>query len=66
MNEVQYRDAAPTDAEAIIEFQLAMARETEELDLDRDILTKGVHAVFADPSHGRYYVAESAGEVVAS
>ncbi|HUP58871.1 MAG TPA: GNAT family N-acetyltransferase [Thermoanaerobaculia bacterium] len=63
---MQYRDATPADADAIIEFQLAMARETEDLALDRDILTRGVHAVFADPSHGRYYVAEANGEVVAS
>lgn len=66
MNDVRYRDATPADAESIIEFQLAMARETETLDLDRAILTRGVHAVFADPSHGRYYVAEAEGEVVAS
>jgi len=63
---ITYRDAAPHDAARIIEFQLAMARETEDLDLDREILTRGVGAVFADPSLGRYFVAESDGEVVAS
>lgn len=66
MTAVQYRDARPGDAPDIIEFQLAMARETEELELDRDILGRGVHAVFADPSKGRYFVAEAAGQVVAS
>jgi len=66
MSDVTYRDAVPADAPAIIDFQLAMARETEELDLDRDILTRGVHAVFADPALGRYFVAESGGTVVAS
>ena len=35
-----------------------MARETEELELDREVLTRGVEAVFADPALGRYYVAE--------
>jgi GNAT superfamily N-acetyltransferase len=60
------RDATPADAEAIVEFQIAMARETEELALDRHILTKGVHALFANPSLGRYYVAEADGQVVGS
>ena len=64
--DIQYRDAAPADAAAIIDFQLAMARETEDLDLDRDILTRGVHALFADPGLGRYYVAEANGQVIAS
>ena len=63
---ITYRDAAPGDAARIIEFQLAMARETEDLDLDREILTRGVGAVFADPSLGRYFVAENDGEVIAS
>jgi GNAT superfamily N-acetyltransferase len=60
------RDATPADAEAIVEFQIAMARETEELELDRDILTRGVHALFANPSLGRYYIAEADGRAVGS
>lgn len=66
MSEVVYRNATRDDANAIIEFQLAMARETEELELDRDVLTRGVAAVFDDPNKGRYYVAEADGVVVAS
>lgn len=66
MSETRYRDAAPDDATTIIEFQLAMARETEELDLDPGILTRGVQAVFADPSKGRYFVAEHGGRVIGS
>ena len=61
-----YRPAHPTDRATIVEFQLAMARETEDLELDRDILVRGVEAVFADPSLGRYFVAELDGRVVAS
>lgn len=37
---------------------MSMARETEGLDLDIEILTKGVEAVFEDFSKGIYYVAE--------
>jgi GNAT superfamily N-acetyltransferase len=43
-----------------------MARETEDLELDRDTCTRGVEAVFADPARGRYFVAESDGRVAAS
>jgi len=63
---VIYRDARANDAGAIIDFQLAMAQETEDVSLDRVIVTRGVHAVFNEPSHGRYFVAEAEGRVVAS
>jgi len=63
---VTFREARHGDAGAIINFQIAMARETEELELDRDVLTRGVEGVFADPSRGRYFVAESDGVVVGS
>jgi len=63
---VTFRQALRDDAGAIIDFQIAMARETEELDLDRDTCTRGVQGVFADASRGRYFVAESGGRVVGS
>lgn len=64
--EVRYRDAVRADAAAIIDFQIAMARETEEMDLDREICSRGVQAVFDRPAHGRYFVAEAGGRVVSS
>ena len=66
MADITYREGLPSDLEAIVAFQLAMARETEELDLDPAVLTRGVEAVFSDPAKGRYLVAESGGQVVAS
>lgn len=60
------REAVREDAETIIGFQLEMAQETENLALDRDTLTRGVTAVFDDPSLGRYFVAEVDGRVIAS
>src|SRR5687767_8331932 len=66
MSDVQYRDATPSDATSIVDFQIAMAHETEDVDLDRHTVIRGVDAVFNNPSLGRYYVAEAAGEVVAS
>jgi GNAT superfamily N-acetyltransferase len=66
MSEIRYRDAVRADAQTIIEFQIAMARETEEVELARDVLTRGVEAVFADPSLGRYFIAERDGVVAGS
>jgi ribosomal protein S18 acetylase RimI-like enzyme len=63
---MNYRDARPTDGSDIVEFQIAMARETEDFALDRAICTKGVRAVFADRSLGRYFVADSDSQLVAS
>ncbi len=60
------RQAIDTDAPAIVEFQLAMAWETETLRLDEPTVVKGVAAVFADSSKGTYYVAETDGKVVGS
>src|SRR5713226_5956984 len=64
--EIHYRGGRRDDANAIVDFQQAMARETEEVALDRDVVTRGVQAVFDDSSHGRYFVAEAEGRVVAS
>jgi GNAT superfamily N-acetyltransferase len=60
------RDARPEDASTIVDFQLAMARETEEVELDLETCTRGVAAVFADATLGRYFVVEEEGLVVAS
>jgi len=60
------RKAIESDLAHIVEFQLAMAMETESLQLDKPTVTKGVAAVFADPSKGTYYVAELDGRVVGS
>jgi GNAT superfamily N-acetyltransferase len=50
------RAAQATDAQTIVDFQIAMAAETEELHLDRSIVTRGVDAVLADSSKGEYWV----------
>ncbi len=63
---IHYRDANPTDAPAIVDFQIAMAHETEHFALDRAVCTRGVEAVFADPSRGRYFVADDGAKLVAS
>jgi ribosomal protein S18 acetylase RimI-like enzyme len=63
---VTYREAHVGDRTAIIDFQVAMALETEGVALDRPTVTRGVEAVFRDPSKGRYYVGVGEDTVVAS
>lgn len=63
---ITVRKAIPEDAPYIIQFQLEMARETENISLDRETVTRGVNAVFKDPGKGEYYIAETGGRIVAS
>jgi GNAT superfamily N-acetyltransferase len=60
------RQANINDSQAIVQFQLAMALETEQLRLDRTTVEKGVAAVFDDPSKGIYYVAGQEAQVIGS
>lgn len=60
------RQANERDSASIVEFQLAMAWETEQLQLDQPTVVKGVAAVFEDSAKGIYYVAETEGKVVGS
>lgn len=60
------RKAKKEDLKSILEFQLAMAKETENIELHRLTVEKGVAAVFNDSSKGRYYVAEFEGKIVSS
>jgi ribosomal protein S18 acetylase RimI-like enzyme len=60
------RKAKPEDVEVIVDFQQKMAWETEQMTLVPEIVYKGVNAVFNDPTHGQYWVAEDKGNIVAS
>jgi len=60
------RKATIEDVSSIVDFQLLMATETEEIILDKSVVTKGVSAVLNDNSKGIYYVAEIDGKVVSS
>jgi ribosomal protein S18 acetylase RimI-like enzyme len=52
------------DAKSLVEFNQAMARETEGKMLDAQILQSGVEAVLNDESKGFYAVAESNNKIV--
>ncbi len=58
MSETKIRRATIEDISTIVEFNEAMALETEEKILDRSILNSGVKAVFQDPKHGFYIICE--------
>lgn len=60
------RKANPSEIDSIVTFQQKMAMETESLELDTAILTKGVQAVFDDSSKGIYYVAIEDKKTIAS
>lgn len=63
---IQIRTAREEDLANIVDFQLAMALETENLQLDKPTVEKGVAAAFHDPAKGQYFVTEIDGEVAAS
>jgi len=58
------RTAELSDANSLIEFNQAMALETEGKRLDSQILEKGVKAVFEDERKGFYVVAEHEEKIV--
>lgn len=63
---VNVRTAHSGDIPSIVDFQLAMAWETESLQLNREVVFAGVSGVFEDTGRGLYYIAEVNGVVVAS
>ena len=65
MKNIEIRKAVKADAPTIIDFQLKMAKETEDLELEKDTLSKGTEAVFNN-DFADYFVAVSNGEIVAS
>ncbi len=62
---IEIRKGKLSDTERIVELQLQMARETEGLQLDRQVVTKGVQGVFQQPERGLYWVAEEKDKVLA-
>lgn len=59
MNEtIQVREAHPDDWQFIADGNAAMALESEGKTLCRNTVDAGVKAALADPSKGRYFIAE--------
>ena len=58
------REAKLSDIPTLLDFQLKMALETEDVQLEIQPLTQGMQRLFRDPTKGKYYVAEENDEVV--
>jgi len=65
-NEVQVRQATIVHLDAIVDFNAAMARETEGKILDIDLLRPGVEAVLTRNDRGFYLIAEHSGRPAGS
>ncbi|MBW4592806.1 MAG: GNAT family N-acetyltransferase [Brasilonema angustatum HA4187-MV1] len=65
-NKYLIRFAKPDDLDVLVEFNRAMARETEDKDLSIDILTAGVQTLLKNPILGFYVVAENQNQVTGS
>ena len=64
--ETTIRNATREDIAFLADCNIAMAWESEEKRLDRDVLTRGIVAVFDHPERGFYVVAERDGAAVGS
>ena len=62
--EILIRIAKAEDVNSLVEFNQAMALETEGKRLETQVLQSGVEAVFHDERKGFYVVAESGGKIV--
>jgi GNAT superfamily N-acetyltransferase len=63
-NNVQVRLAGPEHVNILVDFNLAMALETENLELDAGVVRSGVDAVLSGKDLGFYIVAEYTGRPV--
>ena len=58
------RIATSNDAAIISEFNSNLAWESEQKQLDPDLVLDGVRALLADPAKGTYFVAEREGRII--
>ncbi|GAC15286.1 GNAT family N-acetyltransferase [Aliiglaciecola lipolytica] len=64
---ITIRQASKSDVSALVDFNQAMALETEDKKLNSDVLTAGVSALILDKTKGFYLVAEQQnGEIAGS
>ena len=61
---ITVRPAVAADIESIVDFNIALCRETEGRELDYSTVSNGVRRFVADPAMGRYFVALIDGGVV--
>ncbi len=59
------RKATVSDLTTLVSFQLALAKESENLVLNTELLRRGMLSMFEEPSKGFYNVVEDEGQVIA-
>ena len=65
-DEISVRMGQMRDIAALADFNIAMARETEDKELSHGRVSGGVNTVMQDPAHGFYVVAEKAEGIAGS
>lgn len=60
------KEAKSDHSQIISDFQVLMALETENVHLEKEIVLKGVSAVFENTELGKYFIVETKNEIVAS
>lgn len=58
------RTATLADIDTLIDFQIRMARETENVALDKSVVRKGLENLLQDSAKEMYYVAEEDGTIL--
>ena len=66
MSKIEIRIAGENDVDTLVDFMLAMAKETEDLILAKEVLLPGISAAIKDENKGVYYIAELDGEIAGS
>ncbi|MGI9259285.1 MAG: GNAT family N-acetyltransferase [Gammaproteobacteria bacterium] len=61
---VSVRSARPSDVPVIADFNNRLASETEDKRLDGSVVAAGITALLENPDRGRFFIAETNGEVV--
>ena len=61
---ISIRPSRYSEIDAIADFQIRLAQETENIVLDKQLVSTGIEALFADPAKGIYYVAEFQDEII--
>lgn len=61
---MRIRQANLSDKPVLKAFQKQMAYETEGLDLEDDLVSKGLEAILSDVTKGKYFVAEQDNNII--
>ncbi len=61
---MKIRPANPNDADAIVSQNMSLALESENITLNKECVSAGVHALLCDKSKGFYVIAEENNHII--